>query len=243
MEYVIWTNGNAVHCFGGFWSLPSIHMHLKRNLAQAYLASTRHSPRSISRIRMLEVSELVWFPSVLAVETCELQRRRNKSLQSSADKNTVRIVREIEASWIRACTKCKIPYAILLFNVRLFLGPRPSAWLFTSLGSLNVPGKAEFRLRCKRDLDTKIEVALLVFRWMAGHISKVTMTPGSLMWHQLGRFNRPKRTEQRNNYKLGTPRNEIAEFFEWIQSIYCRFLSSLSMFFVWLWQSRLWLKI
>ena len=77
-----------------------------------------------------------------------------------------------------------------------------------------MPGKAEFRLRCKRDLDTKIEVALLVFRWMAGHISKVTMTPGSLMWHQLGRFNRPKRTEQRNNYKLGTPRNEIAEFFD-----------------------------
>ena len=95
-----------------------------------------------------------------------------------------------------------------------------------------MPGKAEFRLRCKRDLDTKIEVALLVFRWMAGHISKVTMTPGSLMWHQLARFNRPKRTEQRNNYKLGTPRNEIAEFFEWIHSIYCRFLSSLSMFFV-----------
>ena len=145
---------------------------------------------------------------------------------------TLRIVREIEASWIRACAKCKIPYAILLFNVNLFLGPRPSAWLFTSLGSLNVPGKAEFRLRCKRDLDTKIEVALLVFRWMAGHISKVTMTPGSLMWHQLARFNRPKRTEQRNNYKLGTPRNEIAEFFEWIHSIYCRFLSSLSMFFV-----------
>ena len=80
---------NPVHCFRQcFRSLPSIHGHiwlLPGILAQAYLASTRHSPRAISRIRMLEVLELVWFPSSVAVETCELEMRRNKSLQSSAD--------------------------------------------------------------------------------------------------------------------------------------------------------------
>lgn len=131
------------------------------------------------------------------METCELQRRRNKSLQSSADKKTARIVRECKRhrGLPNSCMYkisdaiCHTPFRKLVFGSTCSLD-RPS-----SASAVSEIWTQRSRRWC---------------RWCF----KVTMTPGSLTWHQLARFNRPKRTEQRNNYKLGTPRNEIAVFLD-----------------------------
>ena len=56
---------------------------------------------------------------------------------------------------------------------------------------------------------------MCVFRWMApGAYLQGDSDNGPWMWHQIARFNRPKRTEQRNNYRLGMPRKQLIFFYD-----------------------------